>query len=102
MRADPQPSFDESKVRMDPKQADEIRPVREEDIPALLRLVKALAKYERLPEAVTASEDDLGRGLFGPGAVAEAVIAWSGGEAAGFAVWYEIFSTFRGRKGIYL
>jgi GNAT superfamily N-acetyltransferase len=79
-----------------------IRPVAEDDLPALLRQVKALAKYERLADRVTATEEDLRRGLFGPGSIAEAVIAWRGDEPAGFAVWYETFSTFRGRKGLYL
>lgn len=81
---------------------DEIRPVRDDDVPALLRLVKALAEYERLAASVTATEDDLRRGLFGPAAVAAAVIARQGGEPVGFALWYETFSTFRGRKGAYL
>ncbi len=80
----------------------ELRPVGEGDVPALFGLVKSLAEYERLGDQVTATEADLRRGLFGPGAIAEAVIAWKDGEPAGFAVWYETFSTFRGRKGIYL
>lgn len=79
-----------------------VRPVSEDDLLVLLRLVKALAKYERLADRVTATDDDLRRGLFGPGSLAEAVIAWRGDEPAGFAVWYETFSTFRGRKGLYL
>lgn len=80
----------------------EIRPVTEGDVAVLLRLVKGLAEYERLADSVTASEEDLRHGLFGPGGVAEAAVAWHGGEPAGFAVWYETFSTFRGRKGIYV
>lgn len=83
-------------------EAVEIRPVREAEVPILLRLVRELAEYERLSDSVTTTEEELRRGLFGEGAGAEAVIAWDGAEAAGFAVWYETFSTFRGRKGVYL
>jgi GNAT superfamily N-acetyltransferase len=86
-----------------PQQGDyEIRPAREDDVPTLLPLVTALAEFERLAGSVTANEDDLRWGLFGPDAVAEAAIAWRDSEPAGFALWYEIFSTFRGRKGIYV
>jgi GNAT superfamily N-acetyltransferase len=80
----------------------ELRPVTEHDVPILLRLVKALAEYERLTELVVATADELRRGLCGPDSIAQAVLAWSGDEAVGFAVWYETFSTFRGRKGLYL
>jgi GNAT superfamily N-acetyltransferase len=80
----------------------ELREVTESDVPALLSLVRALAEFERLSDRVTASEDDLRRGLFGEGAIAQAAIAWQGDTPAGFAVWYETFSTFRGRKGMYL
>lgn len=80
----------------------EIRAAVEEDVSVLFRLVKALAEFGRLAGSVTANEEDLRRGLFGPAAVAEGAIAWRGEEPAGFAVWYETFSTFRGKKGLYL
>lgn len=80
----------------------EIRPVAPGDVPVLFELVKAIAAYEQLSDSVTATEDDLRRGLFGPDAIARAAIAWDGDEPAGFALWYETFSTFRGRKGAYL
>ncbi|MBA3311745.1 MAG: GNAT family N-acetyltransferase [Planctomycetota bacterium] len=79
-----------------------VRVVAEDDVPALLSLVRDLAGYERLEDSVTATEEDLRQGLLGERAIAEAVIAWSNDVPAGFAVWYETFSTFRGRKGMYL
>ena len=80
----------------------EIRPVGGGDLSTLLRLVKELADFERLSGSVTATAEDLRAGLFGPGAIADAAIAWRDQEPAGFAVWYETFSTFRGREGVYL
>lgn len=74
----------------------------ESDVPALMSLIRALATYERLEQSVTATEQDLHRGLFGAGAIAQAIIAWKASEPIGFVIWYETFSTFRGRKGIYV
>lgn len=72
------------------------------DVPALMSLIRSLATYERLEQHITATEQDLFNGLFGDRAIAEAVIAWRGDEPVGFVIWYETFSTFRGRKGIYV
>lgn len=80
----------------------ELRPVTEEEIPTLHGLVRALAEFEELSSSVVSTAEDLRRGFFGSGAIAEAVIAWQGDAAVGFAIWYETFSTFRGRKGLYL
>jgi len=74
----------------------------ESDVPLILRMVRALADYERMSGAVTASEQDLRERLFGPRPVAEAVLAHAGGEPVGVAVYFQTFSTFVGRPGIYL
>ncbi len=79
-----------------------LKRVTEIDVPVLLNLIHSLATYEQLEQHITATEQDLFNGLFDDGAIAEAVIAWSGDEPVGFVVWYETFSTFRGRKGIYV
>ena len=79
-----------------------LRKVTEADVPVLMTLIRALAAFERLESGVTASEQDLHRGLFGDEAIAEAMIAWRDDEPIGFVIWYETFSTFRGRKGIYI
>jgi GNAT superfamily N-acetyltransferase len=81
-----------------------IRRAEPADAPLLHALVLELAEYERLRETVSASVEDLVRGLFGYEAVARAVLAETspGGEAMGFALWYRTFSTFAGRSGLYL
>jgi GNAT superfamily N-acetyltransferase len=90
-----------------------IAPAREQDVPLILSLIKALAEYERLAHEVVATESDVRESLFGPRPHAEAVIArvLSGGsgeaagaegEGVGFAVWFHTFSTFLSRPGLYL
>jgi GNAT superfamily N-acetyltransferase len=80
-----------------------IRPATAEDVPTLLRLIKALAEYERLLHAVVATEDDLRESLFGTERpVAEAILAELEGEAVGYALYFASYSTFRGRAGLYL
>lgn len=79
-----------------------IRPTTEEDVPLVLRFIKDLAEYENLSHEVTATEEILRESLFGEFKVAEALLAHSGDEPAGFALFFHNFSTFLGRPGIYL
>jgi GNAT superfamily N-acetyltransferase len=78
-----------------------IRPARRDDVPTILRLVRELAAFEREPDAVEATETMLDRALFEEKA-AEAVIAERDGAAVGFALFFHNFSTWTGRKGLYL
>jgi GNAT superfamily N-acetyltransferase len=71
------------------------------DVPLILRLVRELAEYEREPDAVVATETMLNHALFGERS-AEAVIADIDGEPVGFALFFHNFSTWTGRKGLYL
>lgn len=80
----------------------EIRAAAPADVPALLDLVRALAEYERLTHLVVADEARLAEALFGPRPIAEALIAHAGGEPAGFALYFENYSTFLARRGLYL
>jgi GNAT superfamily N-acetyltransferase len=72
------------------------------DVPLLLRLIGELAEYENLQHQVTAREADLHEALFGPRPVVAAVIAREGTTPAGFALYFRNFSTFLGRRGLYL
>jgi GNAT superfamily N-acetyltransferase len=81
----------------------EIRHAIEADLPDILSMIRGLAEYEKAaPGAVTVTEAQLRESLFGPHPGAEVLIASSGGEAAGFAVFFHNFSTWHGRRGIYL
>jgi GNAT superfamily N-acetyltransferase len=74
----------------------------ETDVPALLRMIRSFAEYERLSHMVAATEEGLRAALFGPRPAVEAIIAHAGYEPAGFAVFFFTFSTFAGRAGLYL
>lgn len=71
-------------------------------MPLLLSFIKELAEYERLSHEVSATEETLRESLFGDWRGAETLLAYSGGEPAGFALFFHNFSTFLGRSGIYL
>ena len=73
-----------------------------DDVGLLLDLIRELAEYERAPDAVIATEDDLLRHGFGPERRFEALLAFVDGEPAGFALFFPNFSTWRGRPGLYL
>ena len=73
-----------------------------DDVPVILSLIKALADYEQLGSQVGATETDLRAALFGPKPAAEVILAYAGAEPAGFALYFQSFSTFVGRPGLYL
>jgi GNAT superfamily N-acetyltransferase len=79
-----------------------IRPATRADVPLLLAFIRALAEYEREPQAVVATEADLDRWLFGERPAAEVVFAAIDGVDAGFALYFPNFSTWLGRPGLYL
>ncbi len=80
----------------------QIEPATEADVPLILRLIKALAEYERLGDQVTATEAMIRESFFGAAPHAQAVIARVAGDAVGFAIWFSTYSTFLSKPGIYL
>jgi GNAT superfamily N-acetyltransferase len=72
------------------------------DIPEMLAFIRELAEYEREPQAAIATEADLLRDGFGPTPRFHCLIAEWQGHAAGFALYFHNYSTWRGRAGIYL
>ncbi|HZS17557.1 MAG TPA: GNAT family N-acetyltransferase [Candidatus Udaeobacter sp.] len=83
-------------------QAFQIRPARVGDVPVILQLIRDLATYERAPDEVTATEEQLRQVLFGERPAAEVLLAFEGETAVGFAVYFYNFSTWLGRAGLYL
>lgn len=79
-----------------------LRAARPEDASLILAFVRELAEYERLADAVVADEAAFAQALFGERPDAEVVIAEVDGAPAGFALFFHSFSTFLGRRGLYL
>ena len=80
----------------------EIRPAHVNDVPIILQLIRDLAHYERAPDEVVATEEQLADVLFGERPVAEVLLAFERGSPVGFAVYFYNFSTWLGRPGLYL
>jgi len=72
------------------------------DLETIIDLIRALAEYEREPEAVVLDPAELAQHLFGPRPFAEVLIAEEAGEAVGFALFFHNFSTWLGKPGIWL
>lgn len=79
-----------------------IRPATPADIPLILQLIKELAEYERAPESARATPAELHDALFGPRPACECVIGEIDGVAHGFALFFHNFSTWEGKRGVYL
>ena len=79
-----------------------IRTAQAADVPLILEFIRALAVYEREPDAVTATEAGLLRDGFGPNPFFFCLIAESSGAPAGFALYFFNYSTWLGRPGLYL
>lgn len=72
------------------------------DAGLIVRLIAALAEYEKLAHEAKATEADILRDLFGPTPKVFCEIAEFAGEPVGFALWFYTYSTFQGRHGIWL
>jgi GNAT superfamily N-acetyltransferase len=79
-----------------------IRPATADDVPIILQLIRDLATYERAPDKVTATEEQLLDVLFGRKLAAEVRLAFENETPIGFAVFFHNFSTWLGRPGLYL
>jgi GNAT superfamily N-acetyltransferase len=79
-----------------------IRPATAADTPAIARLIRALAEYERLSDKVVFDEGQLRQHLFGPRPYAEVLVAEDGGAAVGYALFFHSYATFLGQPGIFL
>jgi GNAT superfamily N-acetyltransferase len=79
-----------------------IRPAERADVPVIAELIRGLARFEKMEDEVTMTEDRLAAGLFGERHYAETLIAEQDGEPVGFALFFHNFSTFLAKPGIYL
>jgi GNAT superfamily N-acetyltransferase len=79
-----------------------IRTATAADVAQILAFIRALAAFERAPDAVTATEEGLLRDGFGLNPFYSCLIAEHDGKPAGFALYFFNYSTWMGRPGIYL
>ena len=79
-----------------------IEPATEHDLPAIEHLVRQLAQYEELEHAMVARQDDFRKALFGTQPAAHALLAFVDDVPVGFVLYFYNFSTFLGKRGIYL
>ena len=79
-----------------------VRPVRPDDVPAVVGLVRELAEYEKALHEVRLNEEQLTGVLFGDSPALHGHVAEHDGQVVGIALWFLNFSTWRGTHGIYL
>jgi GNAT superfamily N-acetyltransferase len=72
------------------------------DVAEVMAMIRSLAEFERLTHLCVAGEKDLEEALFGARPAAEVLIARLEGRPAGFALFFHTFSTFLGRRGLWL
>lgn len=79
-----------------------LRPATPVDVPVLFSLIQALAEYEKLSHAVKGNAEALKEHLFGSRPYVETIMAEYEGQAVGFALFFNNYSTFLTQPGIYL
>ncbi len=73
-----------------------------DDVPLILEFIKALARFEKEPDAVQTTPEDLLRDGFGERPQFEVLIAEQNEEPVGFALFFATYSTWEGRPSLYL
>jgi GNAT superfamily N-acetyltransferase len=89
-------------MRSDSTENVRVVPAEQKDVPLILTFIRKLAEYEKLLDQVVADEGSLRNALFGSRPAAEVILAYIDDQVVGFAVYFQTFSTFMARSGIYL
>ena len=79
-----------------------LRRARPGDEDGILACIRALATYEKEPDAVETTADGLRHSLFGPSPTVFAHVIARQERIIGIAVWFLNYSTWTGRSGLYL
>jgi len=79
-----------------------IKQAEEKDIPLIISFIKRIAKYEKLSREVIVTEEILRESIFGKKPSAEVIFGYLENEPVAYAVYFYNFSTFIGKKGLYL
>lgn len=78
-----------------------IRQATPDDATAIYDMIYELAVYEKAPEEVVTTPEEIRETLFASGSKTEALICEVAGKAVGYAVFFTSYSTWLGRNGIY-
>ena len=79
-----------------------IRPAKSEEVGEVLQLIQELATYEKAPEQVEASKEDLLNTIFVKDPRVFCDLVEVDGKVAGMAIWFLNYSTWQAKHGIYL
>jgi hypothetical protein len=79
-----------------------IRQATSADLPALLELIRELAQFEHLEHELETTVESLNEAFFGREAVASTLLASLDGHTVGYAIYFFTFSSFLGRRGLWL
>ncbi|CAN5669938.1 GNAT family N-acetyltransferase [soil metagenome] len=79
-----------------------LRPASRDDVPLITKLIHELAEYEKLAHTCVADDTSVAENIFGPNPAAEVVLAFIEDEPAGFALFFENYSTHLSRRGMHL
>ena len=79
-----------------------VKQAEEKDIPLVISFIKKIAEYEKLSHEVVVTEESLRESLFGQKPSAEVIFGYLEKEPVAYAVYFYNFSTFIGKKGLYL
>src|SRR3954463_11917869 len=79
-----------------------IRPATINDVPLLNKLIHEFAVYDRADFEAAVTEDDIAFDGFGPARKFRALIAEFEGQAAGYALFFDFYSSFQGHAGLFL
>ena len=85
-----------------PMSGPSVRPARPDDAPRLLELVDALADYEKLPRPDAGARERLMQDAFGRSPRFQVLIGERDGAPAGYALFFETYSSFLARPTLYL
>ncbi len=80
----------------------EIRAAQESDVAPIMEMIRGIAEYEKLTHQLEITEESLHESLFGDNPTPHALVATLAGQTVGYAIYFYNFSTFLGKRGLYL
>lgn len=79
-----------------------VREARIADVPAIRLLIGEFAEFEKLTDWCQVTEADLQQAIFGESAFVKALVAMADNRYVGYALFFPVFKSFRGERGMFL